>query len=140
MVSGQQRLAQRLRQPLGVARPVGQRERQHAGAAQAVQQCLCGGDIGRLRQAAEIDHHRGAQEQLGRALHPAAHLLDQSSHVEGTDAQVGDTDLADLEFAGGLVIHRRRAHRPVPVERDASEPSGGTRAGAIHGTLGSDLP
>ena len=92
------------RELLDLAGAVGERDRQHAGLAQAVDQRAGGVDVGRRGQAAEIDDHRRAREQLRRALHAVAHLARPGVDVEGADAQVGDADLADLEFAGRFVI------------------------------------
>ena len=89
---------------LDLAGAVGQRHRQHAGVAQASSSARARGDVGRLAEAAEIEDHRGAPEQLRRALHAVAHLRGQLRDVERAHAQVGDADLADLEFAGLFVI------------------------------------
>src|SRR5207342_570027 len=67
--------AELLGQALDLAGAVGERDRQHAGVAQAVDQPARGVDVRSLRQPAEIDHHCGTREQLGRALHAPAHFL-----------------------------------------------------------------
>lgn len=100
---------------LGLAGAVGQRHRQHAGAAQAVDQGPRGVDVRQPGQASEIDDHRRTPEQLGRAFDAFAHLADQLVDVEGADAEVGDADLADLQFAGLFVIHGSSRHAHVPV-------------------------
>ena len=68
-------------------------------------QRLDGRRIGAFAQAAEIQDDRGALEQFRRAAHAIAHFSAQIfCDVERADAQVGDADLADLEFAGLFVI------------------------------------
>jgi hypothetical protein len=104
---GQQRQIQLFGQLFDFTGAVGQRDRQHASIAQAIQQRLRGGDLGGLRQPAEIDDHRRAAEQFGRALDPLAHFADQLRYVQRADAQVGNAHLADFQFAGLFVIEIR---------------------------------
>jgi hypothetical protein len=115
---GQQGQAELLRQRVDLLRAVSQRDRQHAGIAQAFEQCAGLVDRRHLAQAAEIQHHGRAREQIRRALHAVAHFRGQLRHVQGAHAQVGDADLAELQLAGlGVIDHRAHAH--VPVGRDA---------------------
>src|SRR5690606_9586883 len=67
---GQQRQPELDRQGLVVAAAPGQCHRQHAGAAQRLDQRPGGGRVRGRRQAAEVQDHRRAREQPRRALHP----------------------------------------------------------------------
>src|SRR6476620_288133 len=65
---GEQRQAEGDREFCDLARAIGQRDGEDAGFAQAFDQRAGRVDVRRLRQAAEVQDHRGAFEQLGRAL------------------------------------------------------------------------
>ena len=73
-------------------------------------------------------------EQLRGAAHACAHFIGEARGIERADAQVGDADLADLQFAGLLVIGGDR-HAQVPVASCGLRP-GSVRA-ASQGWSGS---
>src|SRR5207342_3933621 len=113
-----------------------------AGFAQAFHQLAGGIDVGRAAQAAEVQDHGGTFEELGRALHAVAHFGGELRDVERAHAQVGDADLADLEFACLFVIDGR-AHAQVPVGRCASVAGASARLArgcSSHGAFGNASP
>jgi hypothetical protein len=123
----QQRQAHFARQGLDRAGAVGDADRQHAGCAQRRDQFDYGSCVRTFTQTAKVEDHRRVLEQLGRAAHATAHFLGEPGRVERADAQVGDADLADLQFAGLLVIGSDR-HAQVPVA------SCGLRPGSVRAT------
>jgi hypothetical protein len=133
---------ERNREFFDLARAVGQRDGEDAGFAQAFDQRAGRVDVRRLRQAAEVQDHRGAFEQLRRALHAVAHFGGELRDIERAHAQVGHADLADLEFACLFVIDGR-AHAQVPVGRCAAMAGASARVArgcSSHGAFGKASP
>ena len=113
-----------------VAGAVGQRDRQHAGVAQRHRPVRARRRAsGTSLRPPKSSDHRGALEQLRRALHAVAHLRGELRDIERAHAQVGDADLADLQFAGLLVIGMRR-HAQVPVASVRGDCAPAARAAA----------
>ena len=109
-----------------------------AGGAQGVDHGAGLVGVGAAAEAAEVDHHRGAGEQLGRALDALGHLGAEAPGIQRAHAQVGDADLAELQFAGLFIVEGAGRHAQVPVARVPARP--GRARACSQGTSGRWLP
>src|SRR5690606_14110453 len=76
-------------------------------------------DLGRglRRQMAEVEDHRGAQEELRRVFQFCSQFRRYGLDIETREAQVGDADLAELQLRRGLEIPCTLRHPPSAPAR-----------------------